>query len=84
MDNSSDYRRRPSSAFWSGGGCRGERPAKTYAEQTPAQTVFAVEWSGRRRGADGTSASRWRQRNGTAKMPEVKGEASKIFQPQAF
>jgi len=62
----------PLSAFWSGGGCRGESPAKACRQQRISEADFRVILAEAAPGALTLSASRWRRRTSNAKITDVK------------
>lgn len=61
------------SAFWSGGGVQGGTPCIAFQLPLCSGGGFARTMAKRQRGADGTSASRWRRSRRTGKMAAVKG-----------
>lgn len=82
--NEGIFRERPPSAFWSGGGCRGERPAKPTTQHHPAAAVLPVQWQGDNGGLMFTSASRWRRsrrtgQNGGSQAVRPRPDRVEIF-----
>ena len=82
--NEEIFRERPTSAFWSGGGCRGERPAKPTNQHHPAAAVLPVQWQGANGGLMFTSASRWRRsrrtgQNGGSQAVRPRPDRVEIF-----
>lgn len=82
--NEEIFRERPTSAFWSGGGCRGERPAKPTNQHHPAAAVLPVQWQGDNGGLMFTSASRWRRsrrtgQNGGSQAVRPRPDRVEIF-----